>query len=58
MEQQQLITMLSIEKSLYLNKSLKSHPKRRLIADSLHKVRIYLIKFYSIKIQKKNFFYW
>jgi len=45
MEQQQLITMLSIEKSLYLNKSLKSHPKRRFIADSLHKVRIYLLNF-------------
>jgi hypothetical protein len=40
MEQHQLATMLSIEKCLYLNKSLKSHPKRRLIADSLHKVCI------------------
>jgi len=38
MEQQQLATMLSIEKSLYINKSFKSHPKRRLIADSLHKL--------------------
>ena len=38
MDQHQLTTMLSMEKSLYLNKSVKSHPKRRLIADSLHKV--------------------
>ncbi|CAF1149515.1 unnamed protein product [Rotaria sordida] len=38
MEQQQLITMFSIEKSFYLNKSIKSHPKRRFIADIIHKL--------------------
>lgn len=39
-QQQQLNTMLSIEKSFDLIKIIKSHPKRRLIADSLHKVCI------------------
>jgi hypothetical protein len=43
MEQQQLATMLAMEKSLYVNKSRKSHPKRRYIADSLHKVCIHLL---------------
>jgi hypothetical protein len=38
MEKQQLDTMLFIEKSSYLKLSIKSHPKRRLIADCLNKV--------------------
>lgn len=40
MMEQQLETMLSIENSIYANKIIKSHPKRRLIADSIHKVSI------------------
>ena len=39
MEQQQLATMLSIEKHVYPVKAVRSHPRRRLIADSLNKVR-------------------
>lgn len=39
-QQQQLNTMLSIEKYTELNKSIESHSKRRLIANSLHKVCI------------------
>lgn len=39
MEQQQLATMLAMEKQSSIIKSIKSHPKRRLIADSLNKVR-------------------
>ena len=38
MEQQQLATMLSIEKHVYPVKAVRSHPRRRLIADSLNKV--------------------
>ena len=38
MDEQQLVTMLSVEKSFYLNKSIVSHPRRRLIADYFHKV--------------------
>ena len=38
MEQQQLTTMLAIEKSLDFNKSHPIHSKRRFIADGLHKV--------------------
>lgn len=38
MEYEQLRTMLSVEKSFYFNKSIKSHPKRRIIADGLNKV--------------------
>ncbi|CAF0798651.1 unnamed protein product [Rotaria sp. Silwood1] len=37
-QQKQLTTMFSIEKSFYLNKSIKSHPKRRFIADSIQKL--------------------
>ncbi|CAF2486402.1 unnamed protein product [Rotaria sp. Silwood2] len=37
-QQQQLTTMFSIEKSFYLNKSIKSHSKRRFIADCIHKL--------------------
>jgi len=48
MEQQQLATMLSIEKFLSPNKSIKSHPKRRLIADNLHKVCILL--YFQIRV--------
>ncbi|CAF3541789.1 unnamed protein product [Adineta steineri] len=38
MEKQQLETMLFIEKFYYSNKSIKSHPKRRIIADGLNKL--------------------
>ncbi|CAF3233420.1 unnamed protein product [Rotaria sp. Silwood2] len=38
MEKQQLETMLFIEKSYYSKISIKSHPKRRIIADCLHKL--------------------
>lgn len=38
MEEQQLATLLSMEKYSYAIKSLRSHPKRRLVADSLNKV--------------------
>ncbi len=38
MEKQQLESMLFIEKFSYTKLSIKSHPKRRLIADCLNKV--------------------
>jgi len=38
MEQQQLVTMLSIEKTFYFNKTISTHPKRKFIADTLNKV--------------------
>lgn len=38
MERQQLETMLFIEKSYKFKVPMKSHPKRRLIADCLNKV--------------------
>ena len=39
MEKQQLETMLFIEKSYHSKISIKSHSKRRVIADGLNKVR-------------------
>jgi hypothetical protein len=38
MDKQQLDTMLFNEKFSYLKLSIKSHPKRRVIADYLNKV--------------------
>ncbi|CAF1585249.1 unnamed protein product [Adineta ricciae] len=38
MEQQQLVTMLSMEKLFFSPKSVKSHLKRHIIANSLHKL--------------------
>ncbi|UJR22936.1 hypothetical protein I4U23_025963 [Adineta vaga] len=38
MEKQQLKTMLSIEKTYFFKLPIKSHPKRRQIADYLHKL--------------------
>lgn len=48
MERKQIEAMLFIEKS-YSKLSIQSHPKRRLIADSLHKVCI------LYNISNKNF---
>jgi hypothetical protein len=42
MEKQQLETMLFIEKSYHSKSSIKSHPKRRVIADCLNKVCFFL----------------
>lgn len=39
MEQQQLVTMLSIEKTFYFHKTLSTHPKRKYIADTLNKLK-------------------
>jgi len=48
MEKQQLETMLFIEKFSYSKTSIKSHSKRRLIADCLNKVcSIFRFKYFN-----------